>query len=735
MRIAVLLEPSADTAPVEALATRPGSKLALLPRADRLAQALGRALHAYGADPDSVLVVQPVGEGVVDPATWQATLAGVARTESDEAVIEGRIAEASRALDEGRLDDAYEAFAHCDALLADEAGPRRAEVLACLGQIADARGDGDDAIRKLDLALALHPTHRAALEMRRSLARRLGHPASAAAMAKRLLAFAASDDERVDLLFEAANDGLRVAADMLSAALRIRPGDLRLLDRLRSVHEATGDWSRAVDVAVTSAERLRDSQARARAFVSAADMSATHANNVARAVALYEAAIADDAEVPGAFEAIERVLLEAGDHAGAEQAYVRQLARLEGRPGEAALLDKLGQIRAGALADPRGAIQAYDRLAVLRPDDVDLRVRVAGLLEATGDDALAVRCLEVAAHTAPNRPEPFRGLARIFTRTTETDRAYCACAVLVHMGEADLDEQLTYQQFAPELGVRPAQPLDESAWSVLLPPDLDAATSELFGVVARAAIGIRLDQMRAKKQIPDLDPADRQDVDRTTVSAVRIVGWISRLFGLPVPDVYTFASEIPGGIGVLPVLDASVAIAPSVLSGRSTGELSFLFARELVRLHLTARILAFYPTLDDLRGLVTVAVGAVGVETRDRTQLPADVDKTARELSSRLGAARGAALSAAVRSIADRGGQLDLVGWLRAVERAACRAGLLACGDLTIAARALSTDRPAVAGMSAAERLRDLVPFSISGEYSMLRRQLGIAARTSLVQA
>jgi hypothetical protein len=194
--------------------------------------------------------------------------------------------------------------------------------------------------------------------------------------------------------------------------------------------------------------------------------------------------------------------------------------------------------------------------------------------------------------------------------------------------------------------------------------------------------------------------------------------------------VYLSAHDVPGGIGVLPALEASVTLAPSILSGRSAGELSFLFARELVHLHLTSRILAFYPTLDDLRGLVTAAVG---VNIRDRAQLPPDVDRTARDLAARLGAVRGAALSAAVKALTDRGGQLDLLGWLRAVERAACRAGLLACGDLTTAARVLSVDRHAVAGMSAAERLRDLVPFSVSEDYSRLRRQLGIAARTSRV--
>lgn len=730
MRIALFVDPSADPVPVEVLAGRPDTRLVVLPRADRLAQALARAMHAYGADPDGVIVVQPAGEALVDASVWQERLSGTAAVDDDDAVIEARIAEASHALDEGRLDDAREGYAHCDALLADEMGPRRAEVLACLGQIADARGDAEEAIARLDHALAVFPTHRAALEMRCDLARRLGHSATAAAMSKRLLAFAAGDGERVELLMRAAEDGLSVAVDMLTAALRIDPGDPLLLDRLRAVHEATGDWPRAVDIAVARAELLGDPQARARAFVAAAEASASKAKNVGRAVALYEAAIADDPEVPGAFDAIEKVLLEAADYVGAERAYVRQLERLAGRPvAEAALLEKLGRLREEKLADHRGAIQALDRLAVLRPEDVDTRARLAHLLEVTGEDALAIRCLEVATHWAPTRPDLFRALARIFHRAGDADRAYCACGVLVNMGEADLDEQLTYQQFAPEVAVRPAQPLDDDAWGVILPPDVHTTASDLFAAIAPAAIAVRLEQLRVKKQLPRLDPADRQDVERTTVSAVRTVGWVSKLFGLPVPDAYMGAHEVPGGIGVVPALEPAVALAPSVLTGRSANELSFLFARELVSLHLTSRLLAFYPTLDELRALGTAAVA---VELRG-SALPPDVERTARDLRLRMDPAHFAALSSAVRGIADAGGQLDLLGWLRAVERAACRAGLLACGDLTTAARVLSVDRHAAAGMSAAERLRDLVPFSVSEPYSDLRRRLGIAARTSRV--
>ena len=66
--------------------------------------------------------------------------------------------------------------------------------------------------------------------------------------------------------------------------------------------------------------------------------------------------------------------------------------------------------------------------------------------------------------------------------------------------------------------------------------------------------------------------------------------------------------------------------------------------------------------------------------------------------------------------------------WIRSIELAACRAGLLVCGDITAASRMLAVDGRVVGGLSAADRIRDLVPFSISERCSKVRRAIGIGA-------
>jgi hypothetical protein len=66
---------------------------------------------------------------------------------------------------------------------------------------------------------------------------------------------------------------------------------------------------------------------------------------------------------------------------------------------------------------------------------------------------------------------------------------------------------------------------------------------------------------------------------------------------------------------------------------------------------------------------------------------------------------------------------------VRSIERTACRAGLLASGDVNVAARLLAVDGRAVGGLTAADRIRDLLGFSIGSSYARLRRALGVAVK------
>ncbi len=417
------------------------------------------------------------------------------------------------------------------------------------------------------------------------------------------------------------------------------------------------------------------------------------------------------------------------DWPGLEQAYSRQLERLtdaDQADAREVLLYKLAELRAERLGNTQGAVLAFDRLVAENPKNVEARTRLAAFLEQMGELSLAARCLESAAVWAPTRPEIFRDLHRIAAGLGDIDRDYCACAVLVHLGEADVDEQSVYRRMAPETTVRPQSPLDASTWSELTISEHDEVVSHVVHAVAPAAIALKLEQLRDAGRLPRLDPAARQDPEKSTLTAVRTTAWAAAVLGVLPPEVYTRNEKIPGGVMCLQTPEPSLVLGKSMLSGRSVPELAFTIGRELAGQHLTGRLLTFYPTLPELRAILVAAVAQVL-----RTSLPPEAKHLGEALRKRLDAAQARELDTAVKALQARDGRLDLKPWLRSVELASCRAGLVACGDITAAARMLAVDGRVVGGLSAADRVRDLIPFSVSESCAKARRAIGIGARPS----
>jgi hypothetical protein len=70
----------------------------------------------------------------------------------------------------------------------------------------------------------------------------------------------------------------------------------------------------------------------------------------------------------------------------------------------------------------------------------------------------------------------------------------------------------------------------------------------------------------------------------------------------------------------------------------------------------------------------------------------------------------------------EEGGRTNLQRWGSAVERTACRTGLLLCNDLNAAASILESEEGRLG-----ELCKDLIAFGTGERYFQLRRQLGIA--------
>ncbi len=640
--------------------------------------------------------------------------------------------EALEARDRGEMDTAADLFKKA-LLLLDDKSPARADVYVHLASIKLAQGKRREAALNFRKAVAIDAGKAQALEGLAEALHAEGDFAEAAKVRRDLLALMTTDEARFDVLLSLADDEEKArhpqgALDALEAARRIRPGDTAVLARLAQVYDAQHAFDRVVDIKVAIAELKGQDEEVARSLVLAADFALDRANDADRALALYAKALDRDPLTARAFDVISTLLIDREDDEAYERALLAQTVRLDrvgAHAAEAALWRTIATLRKQRRGDLHGAIEALDRCVERVPTDVEARVELATLLVEAQEVDAAVMSLEIAAWHAPGRVETYRTLMSVCSQVGKVDRAWNAAGAIVQMGEADLDEDLFFQQYRLDGPVRPTRSLDESSWQWLYPPGHDEHVRAILRVAAAPGIDLRLGQLRANHQLPELDPRLRQDPETSTVSVTRTFKWASKILDVPLPEVYV-ADDVPGGIAAVPAEMPTALVGRTVLSGRSLKELAFLVGRDITFYRPEHYVLVMYPTLRELTSLFLGAVRAV----RPKLPLPEatrrEIVEVARHIDGMLtGESRGE-LDLVVTQFEEAGGRADLAGWARSIEIAAMRAGLLLCGDIEVVHDVLVKDGRDVADLTTVDRMNDLLPFLVSESYAKLRERIGV---------
>lgn len=640
--------------------------------------------------------------------------------------------EAASARDEGELDRSSDLFKKA-LLLLDDKNPARSDVYVHLARIKMAQGKRREAALNFRKALAIVPGSTDALGGLASALHAEGDFAEAAKVRRELLGLTSEPDVRFDVLLALADDeekarNVEGSLQALESARGIRPGDMAVLARLAQVYDSHHAFDKVVDIKVAIAKLKPQEEEVARSLVLAADFALERAGSLARAIELYGEALDHDPLTARAFDAVATALIEAGDDTAYERALLAQTVRLDrvgAHAAEAEIWRTIAVLRHERMDDLTGAIEALDRCLERIPTDVEARAELAKLLVAAGELEAAAMSLEIAAWHAPGRAETYRALMSVCAQSGHVDRAWNASAVLAELGEADMDEDLYYQQYQPDGPVRPVRSLDDAAWVWLYPPSHDPHVRAILRVVAPAAIDYRLEQLRSQRMLPELDPKARQDPETSTVSLTRTFKWASKILDVPLPEIYV-ADQVPGGIAAVPAEMPTALVGRSVLSGRSLKELAFLVGRDITFYRPEHYVLVMYPSLRELTWLFLGAVRAV----RPKLPLPEgtrkEISDTAKYLEARLVAEQRRELELAVEHFEQAGGRADLTGWARSIEVAAMRAGLLLCGDVQVVHGLLAKDDREVGDLTVVDRLNDLLPFLVSDSYRKLRERLGI---------
>jgi tetratricopeptide (TPR) repeat protein len=385
------------------------------------------------------------------------------------------------------------------------------------------------------------------------------------------------------------------------------------------------------------------------------------------------------------------------------------------------LARRIGELCRSELGDPWRAIHALEHLLVTDGASAALRFELSELYVATDQRDLALEhCLEGLA-LEPRDVAGYRRARWLFERTAQIDRAWNAAQALTCLGVADQEEAEAADRHRPEGLQAATATLTEEHWATgLSHPRRHAALEQVLKLVSTPAMEYRLAQ---KKHLWVPDPTLRQDPKTSTTTLCRSLTWTARLLGVPAPELYVHASD-RAEMHAAPALQPTTRVSKAFATGLSLPELAFLWGRHLTYFRPDHYLRVFYPTLEEMTSVLLAAMLASDWDPQRVREHDPDTTRLATHLRRTLDESALGLLRAATKKLTPAKGRARLGDWVRSVARVANRAGLLACGDVRVAAEMIHRfpiEAPDV------DEVGDLLQFSLTEAYAELRERLGVA--------
>ncbi|MDI1445813.1 hypothetical protein [Polyangium sp. 6x1] len=635
---------------------------------------------------------------------------------------------------EGALGEYRKALGH----LAPGDTEERAELYVRLATAKWGQEKRKEAISNLDKALTLRPEYRPALEALIVLNVTERDFRAVHAAEERLLATLTSTTERFEHLMEFGERWEGIGSDpgraraSFERARDIRPEDLVVLGKLRRLYEHASEIDKVIEIRRRIAELTPVPRDRAASYLELA----TYCQEIGReelAIEILELAIDSDSSMIEPLDTLARVLSERQEWSQLEAIYRRALSRLDRLPqGEARrraaweIGRRLGLLFRDHLEDPLVALAYFERSVDERPDDLGGHLVVADLARNIGRHERALVHLRDAAKLDPQRAQSFHDIFDVAQKLRQPDAAFTAAVVTAHLGVVEAREKFLYDEHKPNGVPRFLSAMPTEGWDFLRDERRDTLTEGVLEAIAGAAIAARLEQLGSEGRLPALDPSQKQDLQRSTISIVRSFAWGSHFLGVTPPDVYV-REDAAVSLVAIPAPDATVLAGQHALRGRTLAELAFLVGRHLTYHVGHHRLLLFYPSLEELSACF---VSAIAIALPDEP-IPAkvrDVVLAYKPLfEAHLDDEQRKALEEAVNAFAVAGVRPDLPRWAAAVERCATRAGYLLCGSLDVVATLLRAEPRGA--LDAETKIADLLGFTVSEGHGTLREAMGISVQ------
>ncbi len=622
--------------------------------------------------------------------------------------------------------------------LAEDENEQRAEVYYRLGCIKREQGQAKQAINNFEKALGVDNTHRPTLESLVSIYTELKDWKQVVAYKRQILDNVFDGEERYKVLLEIGdvwNDNDKnpnKAIEALEEALDLQPQSHPLLHKLLALYQAVENWSKMIDSIQAIADMEKDNVRKSKFIYTIAQLYRDKENNQDRAVELFNEALDLNPTFLEAFERINKVLTAQKDWKNLERAYRKMLRRLSaagaGNPDlEFQLWHQLGLIYRDRMQDTNSAIEAFKMATRYRPDEALERQILAELYEATDQTEAAIGEHLIVLQKDPLRVDPYRNLYKLHLKMHEYDRAWCMCAALAFLRQADEEEQRFFEDYRPRGMIQVKSRLDNEMWvKSLFHKDENLFIGKIFEMVTPAAIVAKTTALARAKQLPPLDKRFKQDPATSTVTFAKTFGWAAQVLGVPLPELYV-RNDVAGALLAVPSSPPASVAGQTVLTGFTPQELTFIVGKHLSYYRGEHYIRNLFPTLNELKVVLFSAIKLIMNDFAVPPEMAQAVNATAQELAKYMQPIQRDGLRLVVQKFIEDGAKADLKRWMQAIDVTACRAGLLLCADLEIAKKIIAAEPQLPGDLPPPDKMKELLVFSVSEQYFTLRKALGIA--------
>jgi tetratricopeptide (TPR) repeat protein len=614
----------------------------------------------------------------------------------------------------------------------------RADVYYKLGCIKREQQQVKQAINNYEKALGVDAAHRPTLEAMVGVYTDLKDWKQVVAYKRQILDNVMDGEERFKLLSEIGdiwndfdkNPGKAIEA--LEEARDLQPDNRPLLHKMLTMYEATSNWARMVDTIQTLADMEKDPVRKSKFVFTMAQLFRDKENDQNRAVDLFNEALDLNPNYLEAFERINKILTGQKDWKNLERAYRKMLRRLSAANVgntelEFNLWHQLGIIYRDRLSDTNSAIEAFKMATRYKPDEPVERQILAELYELTEQLEAAIGEHSLVLHKDPLRVDPYRSLYRLALKMHDYDRAWCMCAALAFLQRADEEEKRFFEDYRPRGMIQVKSRLDNEQWvKNLFHKDENIFIGKIFEMVTPSAVLAKLQALQAAKQLPVLDRRFKQDPATSTVTFAKTFGWAAQVLGIQLPDLYV-RNDVPGALVAVPSRPPSSVAGQTVLTGFTPQELTFIVGKHLSGYRGEHYIKNIFPTLGELKIVLFSAIKLIMADFQVPPEMGQAVNQTAQQIARFIQPVERDSLRLVVQKFVEEGAKADLKRWMQATEITAARAGLLLCADLEIAKKIIGAEPQLPGDLPPAEKMKELLVFSVSDQYLALRRTLGIA--------